>query len=147
MDSATVLSEYKPYLDAQERLDSFWQSKQKEAEGRQRELEELISKYESQRLLLSEERKKKMEEEINRRREDYDRFMNQVFDPTAGEIARRRDELSRPIFDRISSIIQEIGEQEKFDFIFDVAPMGIVYADPKHDLTKRILDTLNKETK
>jgi len=147
IDSATILSEYKPYIDAQKELDRFWQQKQKEAEARQKEIEDLMSRYESQKLLLSEERKKKMEEEINRRKEDYDRFMKQVFDPTTGEIARKRDELSGPIFERINSVIQKIGAEEKFDFIFDVAPMGIVYANPKYDLTKKVIDELNKETK
>ncbi len=147
IDSATILSEYKPYLDAQKGLDGFLQSKQREAESRQREVEDLMSKYESQKLLLSEERKQKMEQEISRRREDYDRFMGQIFDPNTGEIARKRDELSRPIFEKINSVIQDIGEEEKFDFIFDVAPMGIVYANPKHDLTDRIIKELNKEAK
>ena len=52
-------------------------------------------------------------------------------------------ELTQPIIEKMNLVLNELGENEGYDIIFDVAPGGIVYADEGFDLTDRVLDGLN----
>ena len=49
-----------------------------------------------------------------------------------------------PIVDRTLEIVRNIGKNEKYDYIIEVGKGGIVWANEKDDLTKRILQELDK---
>jgi len=146
IDSAKILSEYGPYLEAQKELDRFRKEKEEEAQKREREIQDLLSKYENQKLLLSEKKRKELEEEIARKREEYRDFVKRVFEP-GGEIYEKNRELSEPVYREINEVIRRIGEEGGYDFIFDVVPMSVVHADRKYDLTRRVMDELAKKAK
>ncbi len=144
LDSAKILSEYKPYIEAQNELDSFRKKKEKEAQDKEKEIQELLSKYENQKLLLSEKKRKELVGEITRKRGDYENFIREVFEAD-GEIYKKNRELSEPIFEEINEIIRRIGEEEGYDFILDVVPLSVVHAEKKYDLTQGVIDELARK--
>ena len=55
-------------------------------------------------------------------------------------------EFSKPIIEKINTLIAKIGEDEGYDFIFDAASGSLVHALPKYDITNQILEELNKKS-
>lgn len=60
------------------------------------------------------------------------------------KINKLSNELSAPLIDKILEIVKKIGRDQKFDYIFEREKAGLVYANEKEDLTKKIIDELDK---
>ncbi|ABK19416.1 OmpH family outer membrane protein [Syntrophobacter fumaroxidans] len=54
------------------------------------------------------------------------------------------NELSAPLIDKILEIVKKIGREDKFDYIFERERAGLVFANDKEDLTKRIIQELDR---
>ncbi len=107
------------------------------------ELERLQEEIESQSLLLSEEKRIEKQQELQRLYFEYQQFTQDVWGPN-GKYYQKNLELTKPIIDKINSIIRLIGEEDDFDYILDAATGNIVHARSDYDLTDRILEELNK---
>jgi len=143
--SQKVLADYKEAQDAQTKLDEI--NRQWETEGMemQQRLQQLREQYDAQSLLLSEAKKKEKQQEIEGLYLQLQKFQRDKWDPQAGEILKKQAELIQPILDKINEVIKKIGEDEKFDYIFDTANGGILHAGADQpDLTDRVLEELNK---
>ena len=56
---------------------------------------------------------------------------------------RKNLELSSPIYKNVNDILKTIADEEDYDLILDAAVGGvIVYANPKHDLTDKLIAKL-----
>jgi Skp family chaperone for outer membrane proteins len=143
--SQKVLADYKEAQDAQKKLDEI--NRQWESEGMemQQRLQQLREQYDAQSLLLSETKKKEKQQEIEGLFMQLQKFQRDKWDPQAGEILKKQAELIQPILDKINGVIKKIGDDEKFDYIFDTANGGILHAGADQpDLTDRVLEELNK---
>ncbi len=73
------------------------------------------------------------------------KFQRDKYDPQSGEALRKQQELIQPVLDKINNVIKKVGDDDKFDLIFDISNGGIVYASENQiDLTDRVLAELNK---
>ncbi len=144
INSERILAEYKEFALIQEKIRKMEQQWEQEAKARREEIQRLEDTYESQKLLLSDERRLEMEREINRKYEEYQKFINEILGPE-GKRAQKIRELSKPIYDRINAILVQIAQEEGLDFIFDISVPAVVYARPEYDLTDKVLEYLNKE--
>jgi len=62
-----------------------------------------------------------------------------------GEYYKKNLEFTKPIIDKINGLIQKIGEDDGYDFIFDASSGALVHANTdKYDITQRVLEELNK---
>ena len=48
-----------------------------------------------------------------------------------------------PIVEKVNTLLEQVGQDEDFDYIFDAASGGLVYADSAYDLTPRIIEMLS----
>jgi len=143
--SQKVLSDLKEFQDAQNKLDEI--NRQWETEGleMQQRLQQMREQYDAQSLLLSEAKKKEKQQEIEALYLQLQKFQRDKWDPQAGENLKKQAELIQPILDKINDVIKKIGDDEKFDYIFDTANGGILHAGADQpDLTDRVLQELNK---
>ncbi len=145
IDSGRILAESKDYGEAQKKLEELKADWQKQAAVKEEELRTLQEELERQRLLLSPETERKKEEEIKTKYEEYRKFVDTILSPETGKLAQKTQELSKPIYDKINTILEKIGEEEDYDIVFDAFPQTIVYAKPEYDLTEEVLEELNKE--
>ncbi len=143
--SQKVLSELKEWQDAQKKLDEINRQWENEGLEMQQKLQELREQYDAQSLLLSEAKKKEKQQEIEGLFLQLQKFQRDKWDPQSGEILKKQAELVQPILDKINGVIQKIGEDEKYDYIFDTANGAILHAGADQpDLTDRVLEELNK---
>ena len=143
IDSQKILANYKEAIDARKKLDAEISKWRKQAEDMQRELRQLQDQLESQSLLLSEETRIAKNRELQEKYAKYQQFLQEkLFGPQA-EAYKREAELMQPIYDKINAVIHKIGEEEKFDYIFDIGSL-LYAAKDQYDLTDRVLEELNK---
>jgi outer membrane protein len=143
--SQKILSDLKEWQDAQKKLDDINRQWENEGMEMQQRLQQLREQYDAQSLLLSETKKKEKQQEIENLMLQLQKFQRDKWDPQQGEILKKQAELVQPILDKINGVIKKIGDDEKFDYIFDTANGAMVYYGPDQpDLTDRVLAELNK---
>ncbi len=142
VDYQAVFEKYEGTSDAQRTLDremKDWDAQAKEMRG---EIEIMTTELESQRLMLSEDRLREKTEELDRLREEYQTFAEDVWG-VEGRAAERNAELTAPIAERILDIIAKVGGEEKLDVILDASTGGVVWAKDDVNITTLILDELS----
>ncbi|MCI0512776.1 OmpH family outer membrane protein [candidate division KSB1 bacterium] len=144
VNSEKIKAEYKESQDAQKKIEEINAQWEKEAVEKQKEIQGLQEQLETQSLLLSEEKKREKYQELQVLAQKFEQFKAQKWGQQ-GEIFRKQEEIWKPIQDKIFAVINKVGEQEGYDFIFDSALNVFLYIDSKQpDLTPKVLEELNK---
>ena len=148
INSEQILSEYEGARDIESQLSASIADWREQAKSMESEIEALITELSSQRLLLSDEAASQKQALIQEKRLAYESFVNEVWG--AGGLAVRREaELWQPVIDRVNAILEEIGTEDEYLLILDAAGAApgsiIVYADSSADLTRLVIDRLNRE--
>jgi outer membrane protein len=102
----------------------------------------MYKKYQVEAITLPEKMKKNREDAIIAAEQAAKNLQKKRFG-TDGDLFKKREELVKPIQDRVFTAIQEYAKDRGFAFVFDVAgDMTIVYADPKWDINDQIMQKL-----
>lgn len=145
VNSEKIKQEYKEAQDAQRKIEEINAQWEKEAMEKQREIQSLQEKLETQSLLLSEEKKRESYQELQELAQGFERFKEEKWGQQ-GQIFRKQEELWKPIQEKIFAVINEIGEDEEYDYIFDSALNVFLYINPDQpDLTDKVIEELNKD--
>src|SRR5690606_22975684 len=95
-------------------------------------------------LLPSEEREKR-QDEIKKMEEEMMGIQKVRFG-VDGDYFQKRQELIKPIQDRVFEAMQKVASRKNFSFIFDKANQSnLIYADSKYNLSEDVLKELNKK--
>jgi len=141
VNSDRILSEYQPALDAQKELDTEAKKLEQEYEAMIMKLDSLNQAYERQKLIMSDSRRQEKENEIIQMQKQIQQFQVQKMGPQ-GEIYQKENELLSPIIQKINQAIQELGKEQKYDFIMNAG--ALLFAVPAHDLTEDVIYKLNR---
>ena len=142
IDSDYILNNVPEYQDAQNQMDELSEKWQKEIEGKFLEIDNLYKKYQADVVLLPADMKKKREEEIISMEKEVKAYQQEKFGQS-GELFQKRQELIKPLQDKIYNAIEEIATTKNYAFIFDKASGAtIMYANPKFDISDDVLDEL-----
>jgi len=144
VDSQRIMKEYSEAIDAQKKLDEENNQWGQEIQKMETELQSLQSQLEEQSLLLSEAKRKEKAQEIQSLLQRIEKFQNDKWG-SSGAYFRRREEIMRPVITKINDVIQQVGEEEKYDYVLDTIQGYILYAREKFDITDKILEALEKE--
>jgi len=140
--SQKVLAEYSEYRDVQNKLTEIQNQYQAEYDQLVKEYQTQVQEIESQSLLLSPEKKAEKERLAQQKAIQIEKYKYEKLGPQ-GEIYKKQAELGQPVLDKINDVIERIGEEEGYDFVFDGAT-GLLWAKEEHNITQRVLDELNK---
>lgn len=138
VDVTAVLESLPDYTKAQTQLDQVATQWRQDIAQEQDKIKGMYSKYQAEQVLLSEEMKKQREEEIMIKEKDVRELQRQKFGPE-GALFKKREELVKPIQDKVYAAIQTYAQNQSYDFIFDKgSASGMLYADKKNDKTEDI---------
>ena len=143
VDVIRLKKEYKEYMEAEARFEKqmvVWQAK---ADSMQSDMKELADKLEKPSPLLTEQGKNDIRDKLAKKQEEYQMFVNQVMGQD-GEAAKKEVELSKPLMDKIETVIKLIALKGSYTYILDKTAGSVLYADEKYDLTDQVLAELNK---
>ena len=144
VDVTAILESLPDYVKAQESLDKTATQWRQEISIEQDKIKGLYSKYQAEQVLLSEEMKKTREDEITAKEKEVREMQRQKFG-TEGALFKKREELVKPIQDRVYGAIQQFATDKGFDFVFDKgSASGMLFADAKYDKTEDIKNALKK---
>jgi len=142
VDTKYILDKIPDYKDAQDALDKISIQWQKEIDQRQADLDKMYKDFEAEQVLLSDELKKKREDELFFREKQVRDMQRQRFG-FEGDLFKKRQELVKPIQDKVYTAIQKIAVNRQYDFILDKSEgITVIFADPKLDRSEDVLREL-----
>ncbi|MDR0437480.1 MAG: OmpH family outer membrane protein, partial [Bacteroidales bacterium] len=128
VDSEYILSNIPEYNAAIEEIDDLSIKWQKEIEERFQEIDRLFQRFQAEAPLLSEDMRRRRENEIIEREREAKDLQRRRFG-AEGDLFRKRQEMLRPIQDRVYSSIEKVAKNKNFEFVFDRADnAGLLYA-------------------
>lgn len=143
IDSIKIFAEYGETQEAERIYRKEVDAWKAEAAAMEEEIVKLQDELRAQSLMLSEEKQQEKKLALDKKMQDYQRFMQETFGDD-GLAARRNKELTQPIVDKINRILENLGQNEGYTMIFDIANANIVFAKKELDLTDRVLEELGK---
>ena len=142
IDTRYILDKLPEYKTAQTQLDEIAAGWQKEIDGKQRELDEMYKNYEAEQVMLSDDLRKKREDQLFNKEKDLRDLQRKRFG-FEGDLFRKRQELIKPIQDRVYNSVQKLAVQRGYDFVLDKSEgITIIFADPKLDKSEDVLRDL-----
>jgi len=145
VNSAKIFQELPAAQDAQRRIDALSKPVQDSLEAMQRDLQARYEDYQKREALLNDAAKKSEQQkliEVERRMNEY-RVQKLGND---GELARETEKLLNPLRERIKNAIATVAREEKYSFVFDKTEtiQILLYGDPTHDITFKVIDRLKR---
>ena len=139
VDTQYILDQMPEFAEAQAQLDNASEQWQNEIEVLFSDVEKRRKEYADEAILLPEEIKKQREKEIQDAEMRAKEMQKRRFG-VGGDLFAKREELIKPIQDKIFNAIQEIASDRNYAFVFDKANQSnLLYADPKYDISDQVL--------
>ena len=142
IDSRYILEKLPEYKDSQTKLDQFSNQWQVEIEKKQADLDRMYKDYDAEQVMLTDELKKKRQDELYNREKEVRDLQKKRFG-FEGDLFRKRQELIKPIQDKVYIAIQKLAVEKSYDFILDKSEgITVIFADPKLDRSDEVLKFL-----
>ena len=143
VDTKYILENIPEYTKAQKQLDDISAGWQKEIEGKYKEIDQMYKDYQAEQVLLSDEMKKKREQDIMDKEKVVKDLQKQRFG-YEGDLFKKRQELVKPIQDKIYDAIQKLAQTKNLDLVFDKSAGGsaLLYTNSALDKSNEILKEL-----
>ena len=142
IDTRYILDKMPEYKEAQKQLDDIAAGWQKDIDGKQAELDRMYKDYDAEQVMLSEELKKKREDQLFNKEKELRDLQRKRFG-FEGDLFKKRQELVKPIQDKVYNAIQKISVARGYDFVLDKSEgITIIFADPKLDKSEDVLKEL-----
>lgn len=146
VDTKYILDNIPEYKMAQDQLDEISKKWQKEIEAELAIVDKMYKNYQAEAVLLPEDMKKKREEEIIQKEREVKALQKKRFGQD-GDLYKKREELIKPIQDKIYNAIEEYCIEKGYGLVLDKAgSLTILYASPKIDISDQILEKLGYST-
>jgi outer membrane protein len=140
--SKFILDKLPEYKEAQKQLDQLSEAWQKELDGLQTTLDKMYRDFEAEQVMLSDELKKKREDELFNKEKELRDLQRQRFG-YEGDLFKKRQELVKPVQDKVYNAVQKLAVEKGYDFILDKSEgITVIFADPKLDRSEDILKML-----
>jgi outer membrane protein len=142
IDTKYILDKMPEYKAAQKQLDDFAAGWQKEIDNMQKDLDKMYREYDAEQVMLSDDLKKKREDQLFQKEKIVRDLQRQRFG-FEGDLFKKRQELVKPIQDRVYNAVQKLAVQRGYDFILDKSEgITVIFADPKLEKSDDVLKEL-----
>jgi len=142
VDTDYILDNIPEYGDAKVTLDELSAKWQKDIEAKFSEIDKLYKAFQTESVLLPEDVKKKKEDDIVKKEKEVKDLQKQRFGKE-GDLFKKRQELVKPIQEKIYNAIEQSATDEGYAVIFDKAgSLSMIYTNPKFDISEDILNKM-----
>ena len=142
IDTKYILDRMPDYKSAQKQLDVFAEMWQKEIDEKQKDLDKMYRYFEAEQVMLSDDLKKKREDQLFIREKEVRDLQRQRFG-FEGDLFKKRQELVKPVQDKVYNAVQKLAVQRGYDFILDKSEgITVIFADPKLEKSDDVLREL-----
>jgi outer membrane protein len=142
VDTDYILGQMTEYKSAQKQLNELSVKWENDITIMREEIDKMYKDYKSEEILLSATQKKEREDAIVAKEDLMKKYEQEKFGVN-GDLFKKRQELIKPIQDKVFAAIQRVAKNNGLDFIFDKsANMNILFSNPKYDRSDDVLDEL-----
>ena len=142
VDTDYILNKIPEFNQAQDKLDALSADWQKEIENKYADVDQMYRSYQQEQVLLTDEMKVKREEAIIKKEKSAKDLQQKYFGPE-GELYIKRQELIKPIQEKIYDAIQRLAANNKYQVIFDSSSdLIMLYKNNNLDKSDKVLDLL-----
>lgn len=142
VDSQYILSKMPEYKSAEDQINQISIQWQKEIEAKYSEVDQLYKAYKADEVLLTDEMKQKRQAEIETKEQAVKDMQKQRFGVN-GDLFKKRQELVKPLQDKVYNAVQDLAEKSNLAVIFDKSSdFTMLYANPKYDKSDEILKNM-----
>ncbi|MEO6069851.1 MAG: OmpH family outer membrane protein [Chitinophagaceae bacterium] len=142
IDTKYILDKMPDYKAAQKSLDDVAAVWQKEIDGMQQELDRMYKDFDAEQVMLSAELRKKREDQLFLKEKTLRDLQRKRFG-FEGDLFVKRQELIKPVQDKVYNAVQKLAVQRGYDFILDKSEgITVIFADPKLEKSDDILKEL-----
>jgi outer membrane protein len=142
IDTRYILDKMPDYKAAQKQLDEIAADWQKDIDSKQAELDNMYKSFEAEQVMLSDELKKKREDQLFNKEKALRDLQRKRFG-FEGDLFKKRQELIKPIQDKVYNAVQKMAVTRGYDFVLDKSEgITIIFADPKLDKSEDVLKDL-----
>jgi outer membrane protein len=139
VNSQRVLNESPQAVKAKKRLEKDFEKRDQDLQRLGKQLQTMQESMEKNAVTLSETERRNKEREFSDLNRDFQRKRREFSE----DLTQRQNEETAAVFERINKIIKQLAEAEKYDIIFQEA----VYANPRIDITEKVIKALGDGTK
>lgn len=142
IDTKYILDKLPDYKSAQKNLDEVAAGWQKEIDNLQQELNKMYKDFQAEEVMLSDDLRKKREDQLFIKEKTLRDLQRQRFG-FEGDLFKRRQELIKPVQDKVYNVVQKMAVQRGYDFILDKSEgITVIFADPKLEKSEDVLREL-----
>lgn len=135
VNAERVLREALPAKAAQAKLEVEFKKRETELNDTGNKLRAAMEKLEKEGPTLAESERNRRQRDLGEQQRDFERKRRELLE----DLNQRKNEELAAVTERASKVIRQIFEQEKYDLILQ----EVVFAGPRVDITKRVIDALN----
>ena len=121
------------------RLEQEFSKREKELNEMGDKLKVVSDKFEREAPTLSESQRTTRQKQVVEQDRDFQRKRREFQE----DLNMRKNEEMQQVLDRANKVVKTLAESEKYDVILQEA----VYMSPKHDITDKVIKTLNAGAK
>jgi outer membrane protein len=142
IDTKYILEKIPEYKEANKKLEEMADAWQKEIDLMQSDLDKLYRQLDAEKAMLTPELMKKREDEIFNKEKAVRDLQRRRFG-FEGDYFRKKQELVKPIQDKVYNAVQKLATDRLYDFILDKSEgITVIFADPKLDKSDDVLKIL-----
>jgi len=142
VDTDYILNKIPDFKQAQDKLDGLSADWQKEIENKYADVEQMYRAYQQEQVLLTDDMKEKREDAIIKKETDAKNLQKKYFGPE-GDLYLKRQELIKPIQDKIYDAIQQLAADNKYAIVFDSSSdLIMLYKNNNYDKSDKVLDLM-----
>ena len=130
-----IIREAAPAKNAQVKLEQEFSRREKELQELGASIKSAADKLEREAPTLSESQRATRQKQLVEQDRDFQRKRREFQE----DLNARRNEELQQVFERANRVVKQLAESEKYDLILQEA----VYVNPKHDITDKVIKTLN----
>jgi outer membrane protein len=142
LDTKYILNKMPEYKDAQKLLDQTSELWQKEIDDKQATIDKMNKDFESEQVMLTDTLRKKREDQLFNMTKEVRDLQRRRFG-FEGDLFKKRQELIKPVQDKVYNAIQKIAVNRLYDIILDKSEgITVIFSDPKLDISEEVLKQL-----
>jgi len=135
VNTERILREAAPAVRAQKKIEAEFSKRDQEMARLADQLKRMQDELEKQGVTMAETQRRTKEREFGEFNRDFQRRQREFRE----DLNQRRNEELAQVVEQANRVIRQIAEQEKYDIIFQDA----VYANPRIDITERVIKALD----
>ena len=139
VNSQKILNDAPQAARAKKKIEKDFEKRDQDLQRIAKQLQGMQENLDKNAVTMAESERRAKEREFGELNRDFQRKQREFRE----DLSQRQNEETAAIFERVNKVIKQIAEAEKYDIIFQEA----VYANPRIDITDRVIKALGDGTK